>query len=79
MSTLRSLFGRRLRQLRLQRNLTQERLAEGAGVSVDLISNIERGINAPSFETLERLAESLRVSVKDLFVFTDDVRVERLL
>lgn len=69
MSTLRSLFGRRLRQLRLQRNLTQERLAEDAGVSVDLISNIERGVNAPSFETMEKLAESLRVSVKDLFLF----------
>lgn len=77
MSTLRSLFGRRLRQLRLQRKLTQERLAEGAGVSVDLISNIERGINAPSFETLERLAESLHVSVKELFAFTEDVCLKR--
>lgn len=79
MSTLRSLFGRRLRQLRLQRNLTQERLAEDAGVSVDLISNIERGVNAPSFETMEKLAASLHVSVKDLFVFTNEVRVKRSL
>ena len=71
MSTLRVLFGRKLRQLRRQRSMTQESLAEGAGVSVDLISNIERGINAPSFETLEKLARSLRVSVKDLFEFTD--------
>lgn len=70
MSTLRASFGNRLRQLRLQRSMTQESLAESAGVSVDLISNIERGVNAPSFKTLEKLAKSLHVPVKDLFEFT---------
>jgi transcriptional regulator with XRE-family HTH domain len=68
--TLRILFGLRLRQLRRQNNITQERLAESIGVSVDLISNIERGINAPSFETLEKLAEILDVPVKELFDFS---------
>ena len=70
MSTLRALFGQRLRQLRREKNITQERLAETIGVSVDLISNIERGVNAPSFETLEKLAETLDVPVKELFDFS---------
>lgn len=69
MRTIRILFGQRLRQLRRQNNITQERLAEFIGVSVDLISNIERGINAPSFETLEKLAEILDVPIKELFDF----------
>jgi transcriptional regulator with XRE-family HTH domain len=67
--TLKRQFGRRLSQLRNEKNMTQERLAEAAGVSVDLINKIERGINAPSFTTIEKLAKSLNVPVKELFNF----------
>ena len=67
MTSLRIKFGQRLRYLRRQRDLTQEQLAELVGISVEFLSNMERGINAPSFETLEQLAMSLNVSVKDLF------------
>ncbi len=70
MSTLRALFGRRLRQLRRQKNITQERLAEAIGVSVDLIGNIERGVNAPSFETIDKLSGTLNVLPKELFDFS---------
>ena len=34
-----------------------------------LLSLIERGKNAPSFETLDKIAKRLRVSVADLFTF----------
>jgi transcriptional regulator with XRE-family HTH domain len=67
MSELRTKFGRRLRQLRREKDLTQEQLAEAAGISVDFLSNMERGINAPSFETLEKLVEILQVPVKSFF------------
>lgn len=69
MSDLRTNFGKRLRQLRRERDLTQEQLAEVVGISVDMLSNIERGVNAPSFETLEKLASVLRISVSTLFRF----------
>jgi len=72
MTTLRAKFGRRLRQLRRQKDLTQEQLAEAAEVSVDFISNVERGINAPSFESIERLAKALGVELKELFDFQQD-------
>ena len=49
------------------RDLSQERFAEVLGVSVDFLSLIERGINSPSFDTQEQIAERLRVPVKDLF------------
>jgi transcriptional regulator with XRE-family HTH domain len=49
--------------------MTQERFAEMLGVSVDFLSLMERGINAPSFETLERIAKRLKTSVAYLFDF----------
>jgi transcriptional regulator with XRE-family HTH domain len=52
--------------------MTQEELAEKAGISVEFLSNLERGINAPSFETLEKLSLALSISVHFLFVFEDD-------
>jgi transcriptional regulator with XRE-family HTH domain len=68
-ATLRQKFGRHLREVRLQRRMTQERFAEMLDISVDFLSLIERGRNAPSFETLEKIAKRLRVSVGDLFTF----------
>jgi transcriptional regulator with XRE-family HTH domain len=69
MLSLRKAFGNRLRSIRYERKLTQEQLAEHVGISVDFLSLIERGINAPSFETIERMAKRLRVPVKALFDF----------
>lgn len=51
--------------------MTQEQFAELLGVSVDFLSLVERGRNAPSFETLEKIAKRLRVSVAELFTFHD--------
>jgi transcriptional regulator with XRE-family HTH domain len=68
-ATLRKQFGARLRQIRAQRRMTQERFAETLNLSVDFLSLMERGISAPSFETLERIAKRLRVPIADLFTF----------
>jgi transcriptional regulator with XRE-family HTH domain len=59
----------RVRQIRMERGMSQERFAELVDVSVDFLSLIERGINAPSFETLEKIARKLRRPVADLFNF----------
>jgi len=72
-ATLRKKFGRKLRQTRVQRRLTQEKFAEAVGISVDFLSLVERGVNAPSFENLEKIAKRLRVPVAELFTF-DDLR-----
>ena len=69
MASLRIQFGKRLRRLRLARDMTQEQFAEAASVSVDFLSLVERGINAPSFETLERFARALKARVAELFDF----------
>ncbi len=67
MSTLRALFGKRLRSVRRQKDLTQQQLAEAVGISVEFLSLMERGINSPSFETLEKLSEVLQVPVAAFF------------
>lgn len=73
MEYLKTEFGKRLQYLRRQKGMTQERLAEKALISVDFLSLIERGINAPSFDTLEKLAIALDVSVKHFFEFDSDL------
>jgi transcriptional regulator with XRE-family HTH domain len=70
-ATLRKSFGQRLRDIRASRKLTQEQFAEALGISVDFLSLIECGRNAPSFETLDRMARRLKLSVADLFTFDD--------
>lgn len=37
--------------------------------TVDSLSLVERGRNAPSFETLDKIAKRLKVSVADFFTF----------
>jgi transcriptional regulator with XRE-family HTH domain len=68
-ASLRKKFGQHLRKIRAKRRMTQEQFAETLDVSVDFLSLVERGINAPSFETLERMAKRLRLSVAELFAF----------
>lgn len=66
-SVLREKFGHRVRFLRGESSLTQEQLAERAGISVDFLSLIERGNNSPSFDNLDDLANALGVTVAQLF------------
>jgi transcriptional regulator with XRE-family HTH domain len=70
-------FGRRLRQIRDQSGETQERFAEIVGMSVDFLSLIERGRNAPSFKKLERMAKGLNQPVAFFFNFQSRALAEK--
>jgi transcriptional regulator with XRE-family HTH domain len=67
--SLREKFGQRLKAIRLARKLSQEQFAELLGISVDFLSLIERGINAPSFENLDAFSAQLKVPPSALFDF----------
>lgn len=69
MSTLKIQFGQQVRELRRVQGITQEHLANTAGLTTESISNIERGIFGPRFENIEKLAHALNVEVKNLFEF----------
>lgn len=59
-------LGRTVRTCRLERDLTQEALAQGAGITVGHLSKIERGLSNATWETVVALANALEVSVSDL-------------
>lgn len=59
-------FGQRIRRIRKQNRLTQEELAEQAGISASFLGHIERGSRIASLETLMQLCRALAVSPNDL-------------
>ena len=67
--SLQEKLGQRIASLRESRKLTQARLGKSVGCSVDFISLVERGINAPTVARLENFAKVLNVEVVDLFTF----------
>ena len=62
-------LGQRIAELRKTRHLTQVQLAKTVGCSVEFISLVERGVNAPSVARLENFAKALKVRVVALFTF----------
>ena len=69
MVNIKNLFGRKIKEYRKKKNLTQAQLAELVIVDDKHISCIESGKNFPSPDLIERLATSLDVEPKDLFEF----------
>ncbi|MBS4760030.1 MAG: helix-turn-helix transcriptional regulator [Clostridium sp.] len=66
---LKVLFGRKIKEYRKKKNITQAQLAELVNVDDKHISCIESGKNFPSPDLIERLANALDVEPKDLFEF----------
>jgi transcriptional regulator with XRE-family HTH domain len=60
-------FGQRVRQERLKRNLSQEQLAEEAGVHRTYIGMIERAEKNITLTNVEKIAKALSIKIKDLF------------
>ncbi len=57
-----------LRRLRVKRALSQEALAVDAGIDRSYVGRIERGVENPTVETLDRLAAALEVVVAELLL-----------
>lgn len=60
-------FGKQVQELRKARNLSQEQLAELAGVHRTYIGMIERAEKNITLCNIERIAKALEVNIKDLF------------
>lgn len=69
MRNIKVLLGKRIKEIRKRRGLTQEKLAELAGIETPSMSNIENGKNYPNHETLEKLSVALDVSPYELYIF----------
>ena len=62
-----SQLGSRIRKLRETRNISQEELGNLAGLHRTYIGAIERGERNPSVKSLKKIADALKVSLRDLF------------
>jgi transcriptional regulator with XRE-family HTH domain len=60
-------LGERIRQLRVERALQQRQLAEKAGLTPSMVSQIESGRLTPSLHTLGRIGAALGVPIAVLF------------
>ena len=60
-------FGKKVREIRVKQNLSQERLAAKAGVHRTYIGMIERAEKNITLENIEKISKALGLSVKELF------------
>ena len=62
----RRVIGDRIRAARLHANLTQEKLAELAGMDRQTINRVEQGHQSPILDNLIRIADAIGVPLSDL-------------
>ena len=70
------LIGRRLRELREQKGLTQGDIEKATGLLRTYISRVEHGHTVPSLETLERFASALDVPLYQIFYTPEELADE---
>jgi len=66
---IKSLFGQRVKTLRLKSGLSQEAFADKCGLDRTYISGIERGVRNPTLEVIHVIADGLGIEMKQLFDF----------
>lgn len=66
-------FSLRLKQLRLDKHMTQAQVAERIGVTASMVSSYETDIRLPSFEVMVRIADLFGVTV-DYLLCREDKR-----
>ena len=75
-------IGQRIQKYRLQKNLTQDQVAEATGISQKHLSRIEQGYHNPRFDIIIQIAKALNVPVdafaKDLSDDNVDLFLENI-
>ncbi len=69
--------GRRIKELRLERKITQEQLAEMLHLSVSMMSQIERGVRSISVDALIELTEQFPVSI-DYIIKGKEISIDQV-
>lgn len=71
-------LGNKIRQLRLQKGVTQDTLAKALNLSYQTVSKWENGTSMPDIQLLPELAVYFGCSIDDLFDLSDEARFERI-
>lgn len=69
MDSIEQRFGMKIKEQRTLQRISQEELAFRCGLSKNYISDVERGTRNVSLKAIEKIANGLQVSAKDLFTF----------
>ncbi|HEU4702567.1 MAG TPA: helix-turn-helix transcriptional regulator [Conexibacter sp.] len=69
-----SVFGRVLRRIRRERDLSQEALAHSAGLARNHVSELERARRDPGLATVVQIADALNMGVGELMTRFDEER-----
>ena len=72
MESLNIRFGRRIKELRLKQNISQEELAFRCLLSKNYVSDVERGTRNVTLKVVEKFAYGLNVHPSQLFLFKDE-------
>ena len=59
-------LGENIQTVRKLKKMKQQELADAVGINMQSLSKIERGVNYPTFETLEKIMEVLEVAPNEL-------------
>lgn len=59
-------FGKNVKRVRIERDLSQEELADEVKLAVTYLGQIERGLRNPTLNVVEDLAKALKVKLHDL-------------
>lgn len=70
MDAIEKRFGDRVRELRREKQLSQEELAFKAGVHRTYLGGIERGERNPSLRNISAIADALGISLSELFNYS---------
>lgn len=72
------IFGKTLRRLRDDRGFSQQRLAEDAGLSLNFVSDVERGVKSVTLGTILKLAYALKCEPGDLLADFSSAAIRRI-
>ncbi len=72
-------FGKRLREIRTAKSLTQEKMAEQIEIQPENYSRIENGLSFPKPENLVKISNVLGVEIAELFQFDEIADYENIL
>lgn len=69
-------FGKKIQYYRKLKGLTQSDLAKAIGKTEETVSNIERGLNSTTLESIEQIAQTLSIDVMEFFNFDDKQKIK---
>ena len=78
MSELKKLLGKRIREIRISRGMTQEKLSELTDIGTSSISKIESGYFHPTDENFERIAKALNIETYKIYMFNHQKNISDL-